>query len=250
MLCSLQDPENMWAYEVDARSTGDKKSAREERRGDVVVGQYSAMDPDGSLCVVDYSVAPDTDFQATKRNQYQQDRNQYQHNRNQYQLNHYQQNSNYYQENRNQYQSNYRTSTNQYNHNNQSNNLHNNRYISQSYGSTNNNHNYNQNSHLNSNLFNLEYNQQLSRLSTNNHNQYGRSQDPENMWAYEVDARSTGDKKSAREERRGDVVVGQYSAMDPDGSLCVVDYSVAPDTDFQATVTKQSTHENFQSQSQ
>ncbi|KAG7159746.1 Cuticle protein 18.6-like 3 [Homarus americanus] len=70
------------------------------------------------------------------------------------------------------------------------------------------------------------------------------------MWAYEVHARSTGDKKSAREERRGDVVVGQYSAMDPDGSLCVVDYSVAPDTDFQATVTKQSTHENFQSQSQ
>ncbi|KAG7172843.1 Cuticle protein 19.8-like 2, partial [Homarus americanus] len=71
--------------------------------------------------------------------------------------------------------------------------------------------------------------------------------DPENMWAYEVDARSTGDKKSAREERRGDVVVGQYSAMDPDGSLCVVDSSVAPDTDFQAT-NQLSTRDQFQNQ--
>ncbi|XP_068237563.1 GATA zinc finger domain-containing protein 14-like isoform X1 [Palaemon carinicauda] len=62
---------------------------------------------------------------------------------------------------------------------------------------------------------------------------------PEYTWAYAVDAKSTGDMKSAREERRGDVVVGQYSVVDPDGTLRTVDYSVAPGTGFQATVTKE-----------
>ncbi|XP_042877921.1 uncharacterized protein LOC122256996 [Penaeus japonicus] len=71
--------------------------------------------------------------------------------------------------------------------------------------------------------------------------------DPEYTWAYEIDAKSTGDMKTAREERRGDVVVGQYSVMDPDGSLRVVDYSVAPGTGFQATVRKELS-DSFQSQ--
>ncbi|XP_066965619.1 uncharacterized protein [Macrobrachium rosenbergii] len=62
---------------------------------------------------------------------------------------------------------------------------------------------------------------------------------PEYTWAYAVDAKSTGDMKSAREERRGDVVVGQYSVMDPDGTLRTVDYSVGPGTGFQAKVTKE-----------
>nr|XP_027219316.1 uncharacterized protein LOC113811723 [Penaeus vannamei] len=128
------NPEYAWAYEVDAKSTGDMKSAREERRGDVVVGQYSVMDPDGSLRVVDYSVAPGTGFQATVRKEYageafqgqeqrlqaqarqysaiqqgtdyQQNRGQYSQNRYQNQQNRgqYSQNYNEYQQNRNQYQ--------------------------------------------------------------------------------------------------------------------------------------------------
>ncbi|KAG7171621.1 transcription factor SPT20 homolog [Homarus americanus] len=90
--------------------------------------------------------------------------------------------------------------------------------------------------------------EELARTYSNDQVAYN-DPDPEYMWAYEVDAKSTGDKKSAREERRGDVVVGQYSVMDPDGSFRIVDYSVAPDTGFRATVTKHSTHEDFQSQS-
>ncbi|XP_066964434.1 uncharacterized protein [Macrobrachium rosenbergii] len=56
------NPRYTWAYAVDAESTGDLKSAREERRGDVVVGQYSVMDPDGVRRTVDYQVAPGTGF--------------------------------------------------------------------------------------------------------------------------------------------------------------------------------------------
>ncbi|ROT75428.1 putative cuticular protein RR-2 family member 7 isoform X1 [Penaeus vannamei] len=109
------NPEYAWAYEVDARSTGDMKSAREERRGDVVVGQYSVMDPDGSLRVVDYSVAPGTGFQATVRKEYAGEAFQGQEQRLQAQARQYsaiqqgtdyQQNRGQYSQNRNQYQEN------------------------------------------------------------------------------------------------------------------------------------------------
>ncbi|KAK7079225.1 hypothetical protein SK128_001828 [Halocaridina rubra] len=71
---------------------------------------------------------------------------------------------------------------------------------------------------------------------------------PDYTWAYKVDAKSTGDMKSAREERRGDVVVGQYSVMDPDGTLRTVDYTVAPGTGFQATVHKEENAEGLRTQ--
>ncbi|XP_045132691.1 chromatin modification-related protein eaf-1-like [Portunus trituberculatus] len=70
-----------------------------------------------------------------------------------------------------------------------------------------------------------------------------RDSSPQYAWAYEVAAPSSGDRKSAREERRGDVVVGQYSLVEPDGSYRVVDYFVRPDTGFHATINKDDTPE-------
>ncbi|XP_068207906.1 putative uncharacterized protein DDB_G0271606 [Palaemon carinicauda] len=60
------------------------------------------------------------------------------------------------------------------------------------------------------------------------------------QWAYEVNAASTGDKKSQIERREEDGIVhGRYSVLDPDGSLRVVTYMAHPDDGFQATVDKQ-----------
>lgn len=65
---SPQNTGYAWAYEVAAPSSGDRKAAREERRGDLVVGQYSVVEPDGSLRVVDYFVKPETGFRASVNN--------------------------------------------------------------------------------------------------------------------------------------------------------------------------------------
>lgn len=48
----------------------------------------------------------------------------------------------------------------------------------------------------------------------------------------------TGDHKRQYEERDGDVVKGQYSLVEPDGSVRIVDYIADWDNGFHATVTK------------
>jgi len=61
------------------------------------------------------------------------------------------------------------------------------------------------------------------------------------LYAYEygVNDPNTGDIKRAWEKRDGDVVKGQYSLVEPDGSVRIVDYVADWETGFHATVTKQ-----------
>lgn len=49
---------------------------------------------------------------------------------------------------------------------------------------------------------------------------------------------STGDVKSQHEARDGDVVKGQYSLVEPDGSVRTVDYTADPVNGFNAIVSK------------
>lgn len=48
----------------------------------------------------------------------------------------------------------------------------------------------------------------------------------------------TGDVKSQQESREGDVVKGQYSLVEPDGSVRTVDYTADPINGFNAVVSK------------
>lgn len=48
----------------------------------------------------------------------------------------------------------------------------------------------------------------------------------------------TGDSKSQHEVRNGDVVQGQYSLVDPDGTKRTVDYTADPHNGFNAVVRK------------
>lgn len=48
----------------------------------------------------------------------------------------------------------------------------------------------------------------------------------------------TGDVKSQHESREGDVVKGQYSLVEPDGSIRTVDYTADPIHGFNAVVHK------------
>lgn len=62
---------------------------------------------------------------------------------------------------------------------------------------------------------------------------------PRYAFEYGVDDPHTGDKKHQWEERDGDVVKGQYSLVEPDGSVRTVDYVADWETGFHATVHKQ-----------
>ncbi|XP_050524872.1 larval cuticle protein A2B-like isoform X2 [Daktulosphaira vitifoliae] len=57
-------------------------------------------------------------------------------------------------------------------------------------------------------------------------------------YKYGVHDPSTGDIKHQSEERTGDVVRGQYSLVEPDGSVRTVDYTADPINGFNAVVTK------------
>jgi len=61
---------------------------------------------------------------------------------------------------------------------------------------------------------------------------------PRYAFEYSVNDEHTGDKKHQYEERDGDVVKGQYSLVEPDGSVRIVDYYADWDTGFHATVSK------------
>uniref|UniRef100_A0A1A9WCY3 Uncharacterized protein n=1 Tax=Glossina brevipalpis TaxID=37001 RepID=A0A1A9WCY3_9MUSC len=61
---------------------------------------------------------------------------------------------------------------------------------------------------------------------------------PKYAFNYGVADHSTGDVKSQHETRDGDIVKGQYSLVEPDGSVRTVDYTADPVNGFNAIVTK------------
>ncbi|KRT85247.1 Insect cuticle protein, partial [Oryctes borbonicus] len=61
---------------------------------------------------------------------------------------------------------------------------------------------------------------------------------PKYAFKYGVADPNTGDVKSQHETRDGDVVKGQYSLLEPDGSVRTVDYVADPVNGFNAVVSK------------
>ncbi|KAJ3653418.1 hypothetical protein Zmor_012671 [Zophobas morio] len=66
---------------------------------------------------------------------------------------------------------------------------------------------------------------------------------PKYEFKYGVEDAHTGDKKTQYEVREGDVVKGQYSLVEPDGSVRTVEYTADPHNGFSAVVHK-SGHES------
>ncbi|XP_041977431.1 uncharacterized protein LOC121731830 [Aricia agestis] len=69
LLSPLPEPNYSFSYDVNDVQTGDVKSQHESRRGDIVIGQYSLVQPDGVRRTVDYSANDHTGFLATVNNQ-------------------------------------------------------------------------------------------------------------------------------------------------------------------------------------
>ncbi|CAH1403325.1 unnamed protein product [Nezara viridula] len=62
---------------------------------------------------------------------------------------------------------------------------------------------------------------------------------PHYQFHYDVRDEHTGDIKSQHEQREGDHTQGEYSLVEPDGSLRVVKYVVEGKSGFQAEVQKE-----------
>ncbi|XP_059620354.1 cleavage and polyadenylation specificity factor subunit 6-like [Phlebotomus argentipes] len=91
------------------------------------------------------------------------------------------------------------------------------------------------------------------RISLDGHHEYGHHEDelvdyyapPKYAFKYGVNDFHTGDVKSQHETRDGDVVKGQYSLVEPDGSVRTVDYTADKHNGFNAVVhTTKSLHEH------
>ncbi|XP_046960943.1 cuticle protein 19-like [Vanessa cardui] len=63
---------------------------------------------------------------------------------------------------------------------------------------------------------------------------------PKYVFKYGVNDFHTGDIKTHHESRDGDVVKGQYSVVEPDGSIRTVDYTADKHSGFNAVVHKTS----------
>ncbi|XP_013187986.2 cuticle protein 19-like [Amyelois transitella] len=61
---------------------------------------------------------------------------------------------------------------------------------------------------------------------------------PDYQYAYGVEDPHTGNLQAHKEHRDGDVVHGEYSLVEPDGSIRLVRYTADPKNGFQATVHK------------
>ncbi|XP_069669232.1 cuticle protein 7-like [Periplaneta americana] len=59
---------------------------------------------------------------------------------------------------------------------------------------------------------------------------------PDYTFAYGVEDPLTGNSQNHKETRDGDVVKGQYTVLDPDGTTRTVTYTADPQNGFQATV--------------
>ncbi|XP_034824998.1 larval/pupal rigid cuticle protein 66-like [Maniola hyperantus] len=68
-LAPYPEPNYSFAYDVNDPHTGDIKSQHESRRGDIVIGQYSLVQPDGVKRTVDYTANDNTGFLANVNNQ-------------------------------------------------------------------------------------------------------------------------------------------------------------------------------------
>jgi hypothetical protein len=68
---------------------------------------------------------------------------------------------------------------------------------------------------------------------------------PKYSFNYGIKDPHTGDIKSQAEERDGDVVKGQYSLVEPDGSVRTVDYTADDHNGFNAVVHKVITDKSF-----
>ncbi|XP_071441963.1 larval cuticle protein A3A-like [Hetaerina americana] len=62
---------------------------------------------------------------------------------------------------------------------------------------------------------------------------------PQYSYSYDIQDALTGDSKSQSESRSGDVVQGQYSLIEADGTRRVVDYTADPVNGFNAVVHKE-----------
>jgi hypothetical protein len=62
---------------------------------------------------------------------------------------------------------------------------------------------------------------------------------PHYSYTYSVNDALTGDSKAQSESRDGDVVTGQYSLVEADGTRRVVDYTADPVNGFNAVVHKE-----------
>lgn len=62
---------------------------------------------------------------------------------------------------------------------------------------------------------------------------------PHYSYTYSVNDAVTGDSKSQSESRQGDVVTGQYSFIEADGTRRIVDYTADPVNGFNAVVRKE-----------
>ncbi|XP_065164256.1 cuticle protein 19-like [Atheta coriaria] len=61
---------------------------------------------------------------------------------------------------------------------------------------------------------------------------------PKYAFKYGVEDHHTGDHKSQHEERDGDVVKGEYSVLEPDGTLRTVHYTADDHNGFNAVVSR------------
>lgn len=62
---------------------------------------------------------------------------------------------------------------------------------------------------------------------------------PQYSYSYDIHDSLTGDAKSQSESRDGDVVKGQYSLIEADGTRRIVDYTADPVNGFNAVVHKE-----------
>ncbi|CAD7080734.1 unnamed protein product [Hermetia illucens] len=89
-----------------------------------------------------------------------------------------------------------------------------------------------------------DYGHQVARVSLGD--EHGHYEDehvdyyapPKYEFKYGVNDFHTGDVKSQHETRDGDVVKGQYSLVEPDGSIRTVDYTADKHNGFNAVVHK------------
>lgn len=61
--CSQAKPDYHYAYGVEDPHTGNLQNHKESRDGDVVHGEYSLVEPDGSVRLVRYTADPKNGFQ-------------------------------------------------------------------------------------------------------------------------------------------------------------------------------------------
>ncbi|XP_030383735.1 bromodomain-containing protein DDB_G0280777 [Scaptodrosophila lebanonensis] len=77
----------------------------------------------------------------------------------------------------------------------------------------------------------------LTTISPNSSEDYDSR--PQYSFAYDVRDTLTGDDKQQEEKRDGDVVQGQYSLIEPDGTRRIVEYTADDISGFNAIVSKQ-----------